>query len=220
LAEGRRPENFTAGFDYNFGFSYYENLKKIFENNKPVQSIDTINIKDYANTTDGQGIVRYITNHDVNSSDGTPLDLFGGKEGSMAAFIVTAYMKGTPMIYNGQEVGTPYRLVFPFKKSKIDWSLNPDVTAAYKKILAFRNGSEAIKRGVLTAYSSDDVCVFTKTEGAEKVLVMVNLRNKPVTYAVPATLANTSWKDAFNSAETTLKNAVNLKPYAYLVLKN
>ena len=40
-----------------------------------------------------------------DNADGTPLDLFGGRPGSMAAFVVAAYMKGAPMIYNGHEGG-------------------------------------------------------------------------------------------------------------------
>jgi len=221
LAEGSKPSNYTAGFDDNFGFNFYGTIKSIYKNNRSVKSIDAANIKDYAGATDGQEIVRYLTNHDVNSSDGTPLDLFGGKKGSMAAFVVVAYMKGIPMIYNGQEVGTPFRLVFPFTNSHIDWSLNnQDVTAEYKKILKFRNQNETIRRGALASYSSDDVCVFTKTEGSKKVLVLSNLRDKAVTYTVPPELVNSSWKDAFNGSKTTLGSSVDLRPYTYMVLKN
>jgi len=221
LAEGSRAANFSAGFDYNFGFSFYGNLKNIYKRNKSVRSIDTVNKRDYENAKDGQEMVRYLTNHDVNSSDGTPLDLFGGKKGSMAAFVVVAYMKGIPMVYNGQEIGTPFRLVFPFDRSRVDWTLNnPDITAEYKRVIAFRNKSEAVRRGILASYSSDDVCVFTKTEGAKKVLVLSNLRNKPVTYAMPTALANSSWRDAFTGKKAALGASINLEPYAYLVLKN
>lgn len=219
LAEGSRGSNFTAGFDYNFGFEFYGNLKRIYHRNKSVKSIDTINMKDYADAKDGQGMVRYITNHDVNSSDGTPLQLFGGKKGSMAAFIVVAYMKGVPMIYDGQEVGTPNQMIFPFTRTKIDWTINPDVTAEYKKVIAFRNSSAAIRRGVLASYSSDDVCAFTKTLGSDKVLVLSNLRNKEVSYTIPAELANQTWKDVFGGSKTTLTTQVILQPYQYLVLK-
>jgi glycosidase len=219
LAEGSRGGNFSAGFDYNFGFGYYENLIYIYEKGKSVKSIDTVNLKDYTNAHNGQGVVRYITNHDVNSSDGTPLDLFGGKKGSLAAFVVVAYMKGVPMIYNGQEVGTPYRMTFPFTGIKIDWTINPDVTAEYKKIIAFRNKSTAIRRGVLTSYSSDDVCVFTKELGSEKVLVIANLRKKPVTYTMPPELANSSWKDVFTKAKIRFINTIDIEPYAYMVLR-
>jgi glycosidase len=219
MAEGARGSNFTAGFDYNFGFRFYENLKRIYGKGHSVKSIDTVNLNDYKDATGGQGMVRYVTNHDVNSSDGTPLDLFGGKKGSMAAFVVVAYMKGVPMIYNGQEVGTPNRMIFPFTRTKIQWNINQDVTAEYKKIIAFRNKSEAVRRGELASYSSDDVCVFTKTLGNDKVLVLSNLRNKAVTYTIPTELANTNWKDAFNGRKTIVGKDITIEPYQYIVLK-
>jgi glycosidase len=165
-------------------------------------------------------MVRYITNHDVNSSDGSPIQLFGGKKGSMAAFVVVAYMKSVPMIYDGQEVGTPYRLVFPFTKSKIDWTLNPDVTAEYKKVIAFRNSSEAVRRGELISYSSDDVCAFTKTLGAKAVFVLSNLRNTTVSYAIPSNLLVYKWKDGFTGNRSELNGVITLAPYQYIVLKN
>lgn len=219
LAEGSRAENFDAGFDLNFGFRFFENLKRIYKNNKSVKSIDSVYAKEYSHAANGQGMVHYLTNHDVNSSDGTPLELFGGKKGSMAAFVVVAYMKGVPMVYNGQEVGTPNRMIFPFTKTKIDWTLNPDVTAEYKKIIAFRNGSAAIRRGELTSYSSDDVCAFTKVLGNDKVLVLSNLRDKPVTYTIPAELTMSNWKNVFTGLKTTLAKEITVEPYQYIVLK-
>lgn len=184
------------------------------------RSIDSVNVRDYRGITEeGQGMVRYLTNHDVNSSDGTPLDLFGGKKGSMAAFVVVAYMKGIPMIYNGQETGTPFRLVFPFKNTPVDWSLNnEDVTAEYKKVIAFRNKSKAIRRGTLNSYSSGDVCVFTKEIGSEKVLVISNLRDKSVTYNIPTTFVNSKWKDVFTGSKILLNKEITIEPYQYIVL--
>ncbi len=220
LAEGQRAANYTAGFDYNFGFNFFEDLEAVYKKDKSVQSIDSLNVVNYIGTTDGQQTVRYVTNHDVNSSDGTPLELFSGKKGSMAAFVVVAYMKGVPMIYNGQEVGTPYRLKFPFTSEKINWATNPDVTTEYKKIIAFRNASNAIRRGNLTSYTNQDICAFTKEAGSEKVLVISNLRNKAVTFTVPAAVASASWKNAYTGAKTTLSSTVNLEPYSYIVLKN
>lgn len=220
LAEGARSTNFTAGFDYNFGFGFFDNLKNVYGSNQSVQSINTLNESDYANTSNGQQVVRYLTNHDVNSSDGTPLDLFGGKKGSMAAFVVVAYMKSVPMIYNGQEVGTPFRLTFPFTSTKIDWTINPDVTAEYKKVIAFRNSSAAIRRGTLTSYSTADVCAFTKEANSEKVFVLSNMRNTTISYTVPAGLVGSSWTDAMNGNAITLSTTIDLQPYSYLVLKN
>jgi len=219
LSEGTRSDQYAAGFDYNFGFKFFENLKDIYKKNKSVLVIDSLNKTDYEGATNGQKIVRYTTNHDVNSSDGTPLELFGGKKGAMAAFVVIAYMKSIPFIYNGQEVGTPYRLIFPFVTSKINWATSPDVTAEYKKIIAFHHNSTAVRRGVLTSYSSADVCVFTKTDANEKVLVLSNLRNKKVSYPVPPALSHTQWTNAFTGAGTEISQTIVLEPYSYLVLK-
>ncbi|MCG2615064.1 alpha-amylase family glycosyl hydrolase [Terrimonas sp. NA20] len=219
LAEGSRAAHFSAGFDYNFGFRFFERMKDIHEHKRSVVSIDSLNISDYKGVVDGtQSMVRYVTNHDVNGSDGTPQELFGGQRGAMAAFVVAAYMKGIPMIYNGEEVGTPYRLVFPFTGRNIDWSLNPQVTAEYKKILAARNSIKALRAGQLTSFSNADVCAFTKKEGKETVLVIVNLRAEEMSYALPSVVARSSWKDIFTGGKAKLPAKIKLAPYSYRVL--
>jgi glycosidase len=220
LAEGKRVDHYKAGFDYNFGFTFFEHLKDIYGKNRSVLSIDTINVSDHKGTTNGQQIVRYTTNHDVNGSDGTPQDLFGGQKGSMAAFVVAAYMNSIPMIYNGQEVGTPYKLVFPFTGQKVDWSLNPAVTAEYKKIIGVRNSSAALRSDKVKSYSSNDICAFTKEKDKEKVFVLANLRNKEISYTTPKKLAGSKWTDAISGAVYEVGDKVVLPPYAYLVLKN
>ncbi len=220
LAEGSRNANFSVGFDYNFGFSFFSELKDVYANNKPVLSLVALNDASYVGAANGQQVVRYTTNHDVNSSDGTPQELFGGDKGAMAAFVIASYMKGVPMIYNGQEVGTPQRLTFPFTSTKIDWSLNPHIKAEYKQLLAFRNSSNAVRRGSVISYSNADVCAFTREQGGEKVLVIVNVRNSTLNFTLPAALENTSWKDAFTNGNVTLSNNVSLQPFTYIVLKN
>ena len=219
LSEGTRADHFKAGFDYNFGFRFFENMKNIYEHGKSVQSIDSLNAADLKGAADGQQFVRYTSNHDVNGSDGTSLELFDGKKGELAAFVVAAYMQSIPMIYNGQEVGTPYRLTFPFTAAKIDWSNNPAHTIAYKKVLHVRNRSNVIRRGKLKSFSNADVCVFTKQLGNREVLVMANLRNKALNYTLPQAVKNPSWKDAFNAENRKLASTVALAPYEYIVLE-
>lgn len=220
LAEGTRTDHFQAGFNFIYGFDFYNTLKDLYDNSKSATLINDVNTTEYTNAYDSSQVARYLTNNDVNSSDGTPLDLFGGKNGSMGAFIIAAYMKGVPMIYNGQEVATPYRLTFPFTTTKIDWSLNPDVTTEYKKVIAFRNSSAAIRGGQMFSYTSDDVVAFTKENSTEKDFIMVNLRNNAVDYTLPSTFVNTTWTDALNNGNVTLTNKITLQPYAYIVLKN
>ena len=218
MAEGERSANFTAGFDYNFGFNYYGNLKSIYKGSS-VTSLDNQNATEYTGASNGQQMIRYITNHDVNSSDGTPIYLFGGKAGSLAAFVTVALMKSVPMIYDGQEVGMTTPIVFPFTSVKIDWTLNPDQTAAYKQIIAFRNSSTAVRRGDLTTYNNADVCAFMKTSGSEKVLVLDNLRNATSTASLPSSLNNTTWTNALTGGTVTITSGQSLSAYQYLILK-
>ena len=220
MAEGTRADHYASGFNFTFGFRFYGQLKTIYSSNQPVTNIDNINAQEFpSGISDMNLVVRYITNHDVNSSDGTTLDLFGGSTGSMAAFVVAAYMKGVPMIYNGQEVGTSFRLVFPFTGTTIKWDQNPATVAESKKIIALRNNNVAIRRGTLTSYDNTNVCAFTKTSGTQTVLVISNLRSTAITFTLPAVLANTSWQDAFTGNTVALNAQTILAPYSYLVLK-
>ena len=220
LAEGSRTANFSAGFDYNFGFGFFDQLKKVYENNNSVQNLINLNNTEYNSASNGQQIVRYTTNHDVNGSDGTPLDLFGGLRGSMSAFVIASTMKSIPMIYGSQEVGYPTKIVFPFTGTKINWSLNPQLKEEYKRILKFRAGSDAVKRGNLTSYSTADICAFVKEKDSEKVLIISNVRNKSIDFAIPSSLENTEWNDMMNGGKINLSNKISIPAYGYLILKN
>ena len=220
FAEGTRTDQFTAGFDLEYGMGYYNNLaNNIYAAGGSVQSIDSMNIVEYTNAGANSQVVRYISNHDIDNSNGTPLQLLGGKTGSLAAFVVTAFMKGVPMVYDGQEVGCPIQLNFFNNSTVIDWTQNPDMLATYKQLLNFRSGSETIKQGSLVSYSSADVCVFTKTYNGDTVLVVSNLRNAAETYTVPAGLVNSSWKNVSDGSSVTIGSQLSLQPYSYEILE-
>lgn len=220
LAEGSRADHYIAGFDFTFGFRYYDELKNIFSQRLTTANLFIPNSTEYSNATEQKRVVRYITNHDVNSSDGTPLDLFGGAAGSMAAFVTVAYMKSVPMIYNGQEVGYPNRISFPFTGTAINWNLNKAMTAEYKKIIGVYNSSSAIRRGALTTYSNQDLCVFSKKLDSETIFVISNLRNSNVHYTLPAAFTNSQLTNAFTNEKVSLGTDIVMTPYQYLVLKN
>ncbi|MBI9040785.1 alpha-amylase family glycosyl hydrolase [Lutibacter sp.] len=221
FAEGSNNTNFSMGFDYIFGFGFFGTLKDVLGNNRSATSIQDKNNDEYINVSDNsKRVIRYTSNHDINSFDGTPYQLFGGKEGSMAAFVVAAYMKSVPMIYNGQEVGYNTRINF-FNKEPINWNVSDyELLKEYKQIINFRNQSNAIRRGRLTGFSSNDVCAFTMEINQEKVLVISNLRNKTIKYTSSSALTSIIWNNAFTNATVQLETELTLAPYQYLVLKN
>ena len=220
LAEGDKKKYYLAGgFDLCYDFGFMNVLKgRIFAKGQSAKLIDSVNAANYRDAPAHARMLRYTSNHDINAWDGTPQQLFGGERGAMAAFVIAAYMQAVPMIYNGQEVGYAERVPFMGPRKPIDWTPNPRLTREYQRLLQFRNGSPAVRNGALAAYSSDDVCAFTKTSGREQVLVLANLRNAAVNYPVPTLVGDMGWRNAFDGQPALLER-LTLQPYQYLILK-
>jgi len=218
LAEGGEQRHFNSGFDYTFGFHFFETLKDV-HNGELASQIQLAQSEEYQNVyNENKRVVRYTTNHDVNLSDGTPQELFGGLDGSIATFVIAAYMKSVPMIYNGQEIGYNQRLEF-FTKTPIDWTqANNDVLKEYQQILKFRKNSSAVQKGDYAGYSSDNVVAFTMKNQNETVFVLSNIRNQEATYIIPTHLKG-SWENTMNSSTQNLQSQITIPPYNYLILK-
>jgi hypothetical protein len=156
----------------------------------------------------------------VYGSDGSPFTLFGGRNGTLAALVVTAYMKSIPFIYNGVEVGNTVSMPFPFTSNVINWNKDLTITPEIKNILALRNFSDAIRRGLLTSYDNADVCAFIKTSGTDTVFVLSNLRNSVKTFTLPNGIAGATWFDAYTSTAENLGTTISLSAYQYRVFTN
>ncbi len=218
LAEGDRTTNYTAGFDFNFGFNfYYNSILPIYKNNSPATLINNSNTSEYAYATADQRVARYLSNHDIYGSDGSPYTIFKGKKGTLAAFVVASYMKSVPFIYNGMEVGNTVSMPFPFTSSVINWTQDVTITPEMTNIITIRNNSNAIRRGTLTSYSNADVCAFKKELETEQVFVLSNLRNAAKTFNLPSGIANTTMRDEMTDTDVVLGTAVDLLAYEYKI---
>jgi glycosidase len=218
LAEGSRSDHFTAGFQMNYGWDFYEHLKKAYANNLSPSSIFSMNNNEYSAVASGAAKLRFTTNHDESAWDNTPVALFGGQAGALSAFVLTTYIGGTPLLYTGQEVGRADKTPF-FSRSATNWNQNPEIFAEYKRLMAFRQASSAVKEGTLTSFDDAHVVVFKKTYQNEEVLVLVNIRNSVSTHTLASTLANSSWKNALDNRAVAVGTQVVLQPYQYLILK-
>jgi glycosidase len=218
LAEGTSGSEISAGFQMNFAFSYYSTLKGIFAGTQSPSAIFTTNTSE-KNSLPSPGIkLRYTTNHDDASSDGSVLTIYNNKQGSLAAFVLAAYMDGVPLIYDSQEVAFPNPINF-FTQVPVNYNTNPDVVAAYKQIIAFRAAHDAIKIGTLTPYNDSNIIAFEKVSGTDDVLIMVNAKNTTITYNIPAALQNSTWTNGLTGANVTLSTQYTFQPYTYLILK-
>lgn len=217
FAEGNRPDHFDAGFDLAFGWSYYGAMQQVFQGSG-VQALHNTHAADYADLDAGKHWVRFTTNHDESAWNQTPMILFNGAAGALAASVATVFSGGVPLIYGSQEVGHVPTIPF-FSNSTINWNQQPAMLAAYQNMLNFYRSSAAARHGTVTTHLNADVWCVQKALGNEEVLVIVNMRNQAVNYTLPQSLAQTSWTDVRNGNALTLATVLNLAPYQYYLLQ-
>jgi glycosidase len=219
FAEGAFAQNYTSGFDMNFGFKWYNEALKPIRTGTSVSQIQTTTNAEYTSANAYQQVARYTANHDTETSE-TAMNVFGGHDGVIANFLVSAYMRGVPFLTSGQEADFNQVIPWPYTTVKINWS-NTSAKNDFTKILNFRNSSEAIRRGTMTNYSNTNVCAFTKTSGSEKVVVITNLRGSSTTFTIPAAMSG-SFKEVYTGANINLTSGstITLNPFQYLVVTN
>jgi len=218
LAEGTTSAEISSGFQLDYAFDYYGSIKSLFAGSSTPNSLFATNATEISSIPASGTKLRYITNHDDASSDGSTITEYGGKQGALAAFAIVSYMGGVPLIYSSQEVGYPSAINF-FNNVPVDYTANPDMVAAYKQILAFRAAHEAIKTGTLTQYNDANIVAFEKTSGTDDVLVLVNTKNAAETFNIPAALQGTTWVNGYTAGNVTFSTQYTLQPYSYFAFK-
>ena len=220
FAEAEDKALLNAGFDIIFGWPFYGRLKEVF-GGLSARQLYNRHLTEYNGLAADKQVLRWITNHDQHAWEATPQSIFGGNDAAIAAFILASHIGGIPLLYNGQEVAVPQQLpFFEGNQATINWSLNRPIKAAYERILNFRKGSNALRRGDLTDYSSANVAALVRKFNETEVLVLVNVRNTSSDFTLPAALAHTAWFDAYDQSPVQLGTAVTLSAYEYRVLKN
>lgn len=217
LAEGSRSDHFTAGFDMNFSWDFFGKNKNVFKNNYAASDLFTTSTLEYSTITPGKQKLRFTSNHDECAWDDTPLGLFGGIQASLSAFVISSFMDGVPLIYNGQEVGCTVKLPY-FSNSPINWSTNPTMLTEYKRLINLRNTHTAIRTGTITDYSNADLVAFKKQKNADEVFVIANSRNSAKTFTVPIALVGTVWINTSDNTSITLGSSINLSAFEYTIL--
>lgn len=220
FAEGTREDHYAAGFDLTFGWYYYDRLKRVYNNGQHASTLADAHAADYSSLAGGDHVLRFVDNHDFNAWEHTPLQVFNGAEGTLAAFAVTTYMGGVPLIYNGQEVATEEQLpFFEGHDVAIDWSQRPDILQKYKDLLAVYHQEEALRSGSLSDHSTESVALFVKSKGEEQVIVAANLGENPANAEIPEEYSQQTYINLINGEEVLLGSTYLLAGYEYVVLK-
>ena len=215
LAEGARSDHYQAGFDLTYSWNYYTSLKNVWAGSASSALTSTHQVELGA-LPSGKGKVRFTTNHDQSAWEASPMTLFNGKNGAIAASVANLFSGGTPLLYTGQEVGKTGTTPF-FSNSSINWSANADMLAAYQKIYEVYNNYPAARVNNYSIYQlSNDLICWKKTSGNQSLLVLINVRNTTINVNLPPAL-NGTFLNLISNQNEAVSNALSLTPYAYRI---
>lgn len=219
LAEWGEAEIHQYGFDLSYPWDTYRALVATFEGEPVSHFVEAVEAELDA-LPEGAERIRFTTNHDETAWDAPPVALFGSPDGARAASAAMMLLPGVPLLYNGQEVGSTAQTSL-FERDPLAWDENPAMTGFYRSLLALYDDSPALAEGEVTflAPAAEDVLLYERRTGDERVVVALNVRETASTLDLPADLRGTSWRDGLGGGMRDLETALTLDPYETLVLR-
>ena len=223
LAEADNPESHRA-FHMTYGWEFHHILNEIAKGKRPTSDLDAYFAKDDSLFPDDAFRMYFTSNHDENSWQGTEFERMGANH--LPAFVLAGTVEnGMPLLYTGQEVSLNKRLRF-FEKDTVDWK-GRSLESFYKSMFELKDTQEALANGAwggpqtaLKHTAGDRVYAFTRTRGANTVLVAVNFGDAPAAMSYTALPATGDYVDWFSKAAVPLGAAgrIDIPAHGYRVL--
>lgn len=187
LAEGDKPDQHEHAFDMTYGWDTWDLFVKIAKGAADARSLQHFLADPPQRFPRDAYRMRFTSNHDKNSWDGSDKELYGPAFKAMSVLAMT--LPGMPLIYDGQESGLDKRLEF-FKKDPIEWK-NYQYAPFYAHLLKLKHEHPALWNGQYGAEAeaietgNDKVFAFKRQKERDVVTVVVNLSGEKQAFALP-----------------------------------
>lgn len=223
LAEAEGPEFHENGFDMDYTWQVHHAMNDLTKEKITLAHLDSI-IQTQRLAYPADSYRMYFTsNHDENSWKGTEFERMGN--GAEAMFVLAATIPGMPLIYSGQEAGLNKRLRF-FEKDTIGFGVENKYESFYKTLLELKHDNSALWNGSYggtfdVINTENEVYVFTRQQGKDKVLVVINCSGESRAIALNNNLLKGKYTNAFTGEKIKLKSksSFSLDPFGYQVWK-
>lgn len=218
LAEASKPELQANGFDMGYNWPMKDLFSEIAatsgqytfkdaEGNMrsfpakhavAIDSLLAVQEKQYPRDT---YLMNMITNHDLNSWEGTEQERLGNLSDAFAVLSYT--LPSMPLIYTGQETGMNRAFEFFKKDVPPVWEPRNSYFEFYQKLNHLKHTQPALQAGIdggeVVRYptESDDLYIFSRSVDNTTVYVFVNLG---------ASAADVKYKDAAPQGDKTTVN--------------
>jgi glycosidase len=225
LSESEEIDHHIKAFDMTYDWKLHHIFNKIaakteipYRIAQHFQWVDSVYPRD-------SYLMQFTSNHDENSWNGTEFERMG--DGAKTFAVLSATLPDMLLIYNGQESAFDRRLKF-FEKDSITWG-NYEYTDFYKSLISLKkrnkalfNGSEGGRPEVLSVPSDSVVFAFKRESGKSKVLVICNLRDTTLNYALnlPGRMKNMREIFTGDAVSFNKNTTITLSPWQYYIYES
>ena len=242
LAEASKPELQKHAFDMGYNWPMKDLFSEIAatagqytfqKEGEPMRTfpvkhavaIDSLLADQAANYAKDTYLMNMITNHDLNSWEGTEFERLGNLTDAFAVLSYT--LPGMPLIYTGQETGMNRALEFFKKDESPAWEPQNEYFTFYQALNNLKHNQAALKAGVeggemvRYATTSDDLYIFSRSVEGSTVITFVNLGNaeQPVEYTGNAPADADKMINHFTGATEEFPTSLKAGEYRVYTLK-
>ena len=222
LAEWEDPKLHEKAFDMTYSWDLLHTNIDVAQGKKPAYAIIRLMEKELKSYPANAYRMRFTTNHDENSWNGTSNERLG--KAVDAYNVICATLPGMFLVYSGQEAGEPKRLDF-FEKDVIAWKSHPNFTL-FKNLIHLKKENKALWNGTaggefipLVTDTTSSVISYLRDAGKQAIIVSANLSGT----AQQVTLKNEKIQGEFKDFTTGKVVApadmkFTLQPYEYKIL--
>lgn len=223
LAEAETPELQEKAFDMTYSWKVYDLLGEIVKEEKNAEDLFNLLEEEKSVYPKNAFRMRFTSNHDKNSWDGTEFEKFGDAAETFA--VLTNVIPGMPLIYNGQEAGINKRLQF-FEKDTVVWKEHK-LADIYSKLFHLKQNSSVLLNGergaeLVRVNSPGDksIFAFTRSDDKQKILAVFNLSDVTKAFTLQDDSIFGNYKNILTDEEILLDALTGfyLKKWEYIVL--
>jgi len=225
LAEWEDPALHADAFDMTYGWNLHHLMADVIKGKANAVAISNLIEKELKEYPVNAFRMRFTTNHDENSWNGTEFEKFG--EGAKPLAVLCTTLPGMLLIYNGQEAGNTKRLDF-FEKDPIKWK-ESEFTPFYQKLTKLKADYSPLHNGIqggkfipvkMVTKKKDQVSAFLRIKDKSRILVLANLTSENADITLNSKEAYGNYVDYFTGEKFTFKkkNNTSLKGWEYKVL--
>jgi glycosidase len=221
LAESDKASDQVDGFDATYPWPEFHTMVNIVAGKGNALSLDSVMNITNKNFPSNALLMYFTSDHDENSNNKADYGTMPGASHAPFAVLTQTLPRSVPLIYSGQEEPFLDSISFFYKDTIIFKKYARAVF--YNKLLHLRAKNNALEANAsfrkLHTTNDNNVYAFTRQNGKNKVLVIVNLSNTAQHVVLNDQSVNGTPVNLFTSKKESIVNnkSISLKAWDYKV---